>query len=311
MMFCPKCGKEGRGLCIDCFLSDNLLTLKPMKVSLCGCGNYIYKQLWRKDIRRSIDDIVKRSLVVPAGLKIKEMKTTPDFKEDKINLKIKLVLEHNGATSEKTLESSIAVGKTTCPDCVKVRSSYFEAILQVRTTKPKPDTLIDSRFVTNAEEVRGGFDIFLTSTQYARKLEREFKEKGYMVKESSKLFGKRDGRDIYRVSVLVKEPPFEAGDFLKHDGMVLRILRVGKRTASIDVASRKELLLDTQKIWDSEIVAKDSDAVEGIVTMVTPSELQVLDLLDNKTHDLPNNRPELKAGEPVRLLHLGSKVYIL
>jgi nonsense-mediated mRNA decay protein 3 len=310
-MFCPKCGKEGAGLCIDCFLLDNPLAIAPMKVSLCGCGNYVYRQLWRKDVIHSIDDIVKRSLVVPKDLKVKAIKTTPSFKEDRIDLVIKLIFEHNGVAAEKVMESSISVAKTTCPDCMKVRSSYIEAILQVRTTKPKPDILIDSTFVTNAEEVRGGFDIYLTSTQYARKLEREFKEKGYQVKESSKLFGKRDGRDIYRVSVLAKEPPFAAGDFIAHDKMVLHILRVGKRTSCLDLASRKEMLLDTQKIWDSEIVAKESDTVEGIVTMITPTDLQVLDLSDNKTHDLPNNRPLLKAGEPVRLLHLDPQVYIL
>jgi nonsense-mediated mRNA decay protein 3 len=248
---------------------------------------------------------------LPKDLKIKAIKTTHTFKEDRIDLSIKLSFEHGGILYDKTLDSYIAVGKTTCPDCVKVRSSYFEAILQVRTLKPKPDTLIDSKYVTNAEEVRGGFDIYLTSTQYARKLEREFKEKGYQVKESSKLFGKKDGRDIYRVSVLAKEPPFSEGDVLSYEKMILRVQKVGKRTGCLDLSSRREMAFDTQKIWEAEIVAKDSDAVEGIVTMVTPSDMQVLDLSDNRTHDLPNSWPELKSGDAVRLLHLGSKVYIL
>lgn len=310
-MFCPKCGKESRGVCISCLLKEKPIQIKPMKIALCICGRYRYQQLWGRNINESIDKIVKKSIIAPENLRIKDIKTKPTFGENKISLQIELTLEYAGVEAKHVFSSYIKVEKAVCPDCTKIKSTYYEAILQIRTKKPKPEVFIDPRYVSNVEEVKGGFDIYLTSTPYARRLKGDFKKRGYSVKESAKLYGRKDGRDLLRISISVKEPPFEVGDFINLEGKILYVCSTGKRVRCRDISSGQEITFDSHKLQDAEIVAKSSEAAEGVITMVSPNEIQVLDLSDNKTYELKNTGRRLKAGQIVKILKLGELVYIL
>ncbi|MBN2013704.1 MAG: hypothetical protein JW778_00845 [Candidatus Altiarchaeota archaeon] len=308
--FCPKCGRKGRGLCVECFLEEHPIGLKPVRLSLCGCGNFMYGKSWLKNVRESIHGIVERNLELSEGINIKDLKVNPEFKEDRIDLMIQVKGEYNGETFTEVFPSRVRVSKAVCPECNKLRSGYYEAILQLRTKK-KPEIEVDSNFVSNVEKVRGGFDLYLTSLQYARQLKKIFRERGFSVNESSKLYGMKDGKNVYRVSIAVKEPHFSGGDFIEYGGDILKVVRMGKKILCRDVGTRKDRVINVDKAAQSRVVAHKSDLRDGIVTMVSPSEVQVLDLESNETHELRNEGLNLEPGQEINILKVGKKVYIL
>jgi NMD protein affecting ribosome stability and mRNA decay len=57
------------------------------------------------------------------------------------------------------------------------------------------------------EELPEGYDVFFTETLAARSVARVAKQKFHAtVKESATLFGRKDGQDIYRVTLCLRFP---------------------------------------------------------------------------------------------------------
>ncbi len=126
--------------------------------------------------------------------------------------------------AEESAEVRLSLG--ICEDCSRQRGGYYEAILQLRG-----DALSDENkrrevrrfvleraakgeerraFVARIEEPKEGLDFYLGSAKVARKLARALQQKfGGTTTESAKLFGKREGKEIYRVTIAVRLPKTE------------------------------------------------------------------------------------------------------
>ncbi len=205
-MFCPKCGVEGKGLCVNCFLEKNHIILKPVKIPLCSCGNYYYMGYWIKDIKDHIKDIIKKNLIIPTEIKLKTLHISHKILKNKIDLNITVSCEYSGEEFIEEIHTLIETENKTCSSCKKRSANYYEAILQIRTKNSRLELEVDPLFVSNTEKVRGGFDFYLISTKYGRQFGKEFLKKGFCVKESAKLFGQKNRRDIYRNSISIKDP---------------------------------------------------------------------------------------------------------
>ncbi len=310
-MFCPKCGKKGYGLCIDCFLEENPVGLRDIKLSLCTCGNYLYRGRWSKNITDSIEKVVEKNLTVPSEIKLESMRILPKFRSDRIDLEVWISGRYMGEEFRKRFNSYIKIRRRECPDCSKLSSGYYEAIIQLRIKKPLTDLNLDPRFVSNIKKVKGGFDIYVTSTRYARQIKKKFDNLGFRVKESQKLIGKKKGKEVYRTSISIKEPDFGEGDFLRHNKEIIQILRLGKRTLCRDIVTKKRKTIGISSLKKSKIIAKRSDLREGIVTLVSPKEVQILDLQDNETYEIKNENMDLELGQEIKILKTSRNIYIL
>jgi NMD3 family len=71
-----------------------------------------------------------------------------------------------------------------------------------------------------------GWDHFFTETLAARNVARLFKDRfGAEVKESATLYGRKDGRDLYRVTFAVRLPVHLPGDYYVDKGRLFRLDR--------------------------------------------------------------------------------------
>src|SRR5881396_864917 len=198
-MFCVECGAEGptyQGLCARDFLRKHPVVAPPevLDIERCSsCGSFRSKSGWSK---------IDRELALTGLLR----EAIQDFR---VRVRIKPSL---------------------CDSCQKQRGRYFEGVLQVRgdgrdlTSQEMRAvrTLVSARvdragdpaaFISRIEEVHGGLDFYLSTNALGKTLARELSESfGGSVSSSPKLFGQKQGREVYRVTSLVRLGAFHTGE---------------------------------------------------------------------------------------------------
>jgi len=102
---------------------------------------------------------------------------------------------------------------------------YYEAILQLR----HPTELVldfvyaeierKGIYITKEEEEKNGIDIYLADGPFTRDLGHRLQAKfggEYLV--TAKLYGNKDGRDVYRLTVLFRQAHFAKHDLITYRG---------------------------------------------------------------------------------------------
>ncbi|MFH1682441.1 MAG: NMD3-related protein [Candidatus Woesearchaeota archaeon] len=124
------------------------------------------------------------------------------------------------------------------------RPKYYEAILQLRDFEKEVEQFVkkeidreDAR-VAKVKSVRGGLDYYLADKNFTKNLGKKLVDKfggEYIVTGS--LWGKKDGRDVYRTTVLFRCFAFKKGDLVEYEG----------EQYYIKILTQKEIVLQHQK----------------------------------------------------------------
>jgi|YelNatPaOPRAMG01_1025707.scaffolds.fasta_scaffold04552_13 nonsense-mediated mRNA decay protein 3 len=216
--FCPKCGKKTEkfyeGLCEDCYLSKFSLSKKlPDKIIIKQCK--FCGKFFLGNHSGSIEDLIE--IFLQDFLKEGEL-TSISYRiaENKVFLTLNLKINDLKKTEEK--EVDLIIKKIICQACAMKESGYFQAIIQVRAPenllseiKKEIDDQINYlnqydnlAFISNFQEVKNGFDVFIGSKasaqQIARTLKLKYKAK---IKITRKIAGKLKGKKIYRDTILI------------------------------------------------------------------------------------------------------------
>jgi nonsense-mediated mRNA decay protein 3 len=239
--FCVVCGSTGRelvdGVCAECAADRTPLVAAPERavVVLCPtCGSRQVKDHWERPNSSTMltaEDLTPILKVHPeAGLRrvrweevsatgtVHEMLGTAD-------------VVFRGARRSVPVPLSVRIEHRTCTDCSRKSGRYYTAILQLRgpeegrAEKAAPlrarldaawkEVMREARSdwrkaVSWREELPEGWDVFFTETIAARSVARLIEQRyGAAFKQSASLFGRKDGRDVYRVTFLVRIPPPE------------------------------------------------------------------------------------------------------
>src|SRR3989449_808941 len=135
----------------------------------------------------------------------------------------------------------VRIKPTLCDSCQKQRSRYFEGVLQVRgdgrELTPQEirgvRTFVLARvdrsgdtgaFISRIEDVHGGLDFYLSTNALGKTLAREVSESfGGSVSSSPKLFGQKEGREVYRVTSLVRLRAFHVRDVVRHTDVLAEV----------------------------------------------------------------------------------------
>ncbi len=233
-MFCVECGREGptfEGLCAECFLRKHPLVRPPgvLDVTVCAhCDRVDVGGRWeRTGLEEALPALLEARVPVDARA-ARHAFTVTSRREDDRNLLLSVVLtaDLHGLPAEERFQVRVRVKRGVCPTCSRQRGQYFEAILQLRATgRPvrgdERDRLLafvdaaiarrtakgEELFISKVEDVRGGPDVYLSSNAAARSLARELADafRG-TVGASPKIFGRKLGKDLYRVTYVVRLP---------------------------------------------------------------------------------------------------------
>lgn len=231
--FCPQCGKLEsknqqlvKGLCKGCFLKNNpiLEDYKELKIVVCpSCKSYLYQNKWHKGFSPENDINLKKIIgkIIPEKLKLQQEAKINNLgiiinDKDKYTKKINMELILHGVLYKTRLKEKylleIVKEESLCNLCRKKNSSYYEAKIQIRPKNEKVLRLIkdhiyrgNNTMITKEEESKFGYDLYLTNKKEVSKIVSEVKKNFKAdVKISSTLYGRKDGKEVYRTTVLLR-----------------------------------------------------------------------------------------------------------
>ncbi len=283
--FCPKCGKKTDelfdSLCRACFtkgikLIDAEKLAIPIRVNVCEiCGGYfkgkgagkertsigeVVTDAIRKEIRERYGHECKVSVegLVRNGLK---------GAENRVIVPLRVKAEIKGVEIEERGEIEVSLKRETCERCSRITGGYYAGIVQIRADDRIPadeeltmaeeiaySGLGDADFISKETKLKEGLDIYVSSMECGRRVSRQIVKKlGGGFSESRKLYGRKDGRNIYRVSFSVRLPAFTEGDKVEIGDKVFSVEKVLKEKGieCVDVATGERTFLkkkETNKV---------------------------------------------------------------
>lgn len=340
-MFCVECGKEGEligPICPDCHSKKHVNASLPdfVDVTLCAhCSSLQVDDNWQEigSVKEAIEHLVTRAITTPKGVAVESIHVQLTEKDEKtFEASVAVSLASHGHVFQRTLATTIRLKRGACKECSKQMGSYFEAILQLRgdervLNKGNEDIMrqhlldrvsalrADSRevFVSKVERVRGGLDFYFSTAQAARIIAREMQDlRCAEYKESQSLWGRREGREVFRVTFLVRLPSFGPRDIITYrskDWFVRSMSRGLVRC--IDLASGEEQQFRLRDMEEVIVSCPLSDVRSAVVLMESDSEMQVLDPVSMSPLDLRKPRGFSREGEQIRIAKTNLGTYVL
>jgi nonsense-mediated mRNA decay protein 3 len=189
----------------------------------------------------------------------------------------------------------LSTSLASCPQCTLRRGNYFEAILQLRggrdhnlddvleyaisqfktTTKP-------GIFLTKTVKRKEGFDLFISEKQFTRNVGKKiiYKFGGTLI-ETSHLVGKKEGKDLYRITVSTRIPDFHIGDVIRVRGDDYLIQRIRENEVTlIDVKKEITAKMKLNDIKEHSVILKGEDILEAQVLYREGNTAYILDPYD-------------------------------
>jgi nonsense-mediated mRNA decay protein 3 len=306
-MFCVECGEEKEiyknGVCLECFLKENRFTQGPAEIDLpvCAhCNSYKYKSIWTADLLNDVlRRIIKNTFKISPELKKIDINPVCDDKEP--NMECKIYISGFIGEYEITEDHNLLVHlkKIVCDVCSKRFGGYHEAILQIRAdkrdlTEEELDSIaaiVESHvqsmqakgnrsvFVTDLAEEKGGIDFYLSDKTAAQTIIKKIHEEyGGEIKQSSKNIGMKDGKQLFRVTHLLRIPSFKKDDFIKLNNKYYKVKSLQTKKAKlISLTDWEETSIEFKNLKNASILGDKDLLKEMIVLSQTKNEIQLMD----------------------------------
>ena len=113
--------------------------------------------------------------------------------------------------------------------------NYYEAILQLRNVSEEAVNFVRQEItkykipLSKITEETNGQDYFLADNDFTKALGKKLQQRfGGELRTTASLFSKKDGKDIYRVTVLFRGVNFKKGDLVQYQGEEYIVRIMGK-----------------------------------------------------------------------------------
>lgn len=243
-MFCIKCGKEavhGTVFCEDCISRGEQLASAPGVVTfeICpSCGKVKNGSSWREvaDLAKHMASELRRSVRLSGDASLKSFEVENlDPGENSSNVVLALSLLTHGVRKEERIGVRVRIEGNTCPTCNRRSGHYFESTIQLRSMGETRENVIgrvlsyatklceeyerteEGFFVSGIKDTKGGVDITLSSNTVGAALAKKVAQKfGADVVPTRKLYGRKNGKEVYRTTFLVRVAMFSPGDYVEY-----------------------------------------------------------------------------------------------
>jgi len=339
--FCPKCGKrsEKDGLCNHCRVenTDWVVCDRRVKHIHCpSCGAAKQVNTWTDTNR-------ERSELAP-DLARSAVHFHPDVKKPAVSVTVRdLSINRSRATVaikgvlytlpvEKECTVEIVWQKEQCDRCNRITGSYYEGFVQVRADERLPSQyeiqtagsiatqLEDSlqaggerlSYIFEITETKDGLDITVGSQHIGLLIVQGITAQlGGRYTTHPKLVGEKNGRQLFRITYLVRLPRYQKQDVVvvgKHYAEVeqseahrVRVFDLSEgrsRSVNTDLISRR---VGNARLAEPALVAYVSGDMIGVLdpTSCTTAEFGLVPWLD------------VKAGDQVHIIHDGNELVLV
>jgi nonsense-mediated mRNA decay protein 3 len=336
---CPGCGAPTSAgePCDECYADgvDPLDAPDEIEVRVCpNCGSYVRDGGWTSHDEPLPDDelavsAVKDALRLHVEARQPEVGVGVESRDPNVlRVSVEATAYVRGYRVEDEATVRVVLDRETCPTCAKRSGGYYESVVQIRAEGRDPtddeteralehayaiagrDYADRDTFVTETREVRGGLDIYMSTSDAGQQVARRMTEEyGGGYDDSATLVGEKDGEELYRVTYAVSLPEFVPGDVVEVDGAVLLVTNNADTLKGTDLRTgRRETLDDASP----ERIGNVRDAEPTTVVSVADGgdEMQVLDPSTYETVTV--SRPpfvEASQGDDVDVLSTHDAVF--
>ena len=340
-MFCVECGREGEligSLCTECYSKKHLQASLPdhVDVTLCAhCSSMQTDKGWQDvgSVKEASELAIEHSISLPKDARIADIRVSLVEKDERnMEAKVDLLISAHGREFSRGLGTIVRLKRGSCIECSKQQGNYYEAILQVRgperslseDIRRDVQRLVKDRvasmrkssrtvFVSKVEDVKGGLDFYFGTIPAARTLAKELQESFCAeFKESSSLWGRRDGKEIYRMTFLVRLPGFSAGDVVLVGGRDYYVRGMSRGVIhGIDLRTGEERPLKFKEPSECVVSAPKAKIPRAVVLIDKEREMQVLDPDTMAPVDVRKPGGFHRKGEQIRLVKTTLGTYVL
>jgi len=306
-MFCVECGKEGKtydGLCSECYLRKRQLVRLPAIIDVTLCSKCYAARIGKHwvdsiDLVEAVRLSLEAALAQDKNVSDVELDVRLTEKDPRIYLATVTVSFRAGELqAQKVFEIPVRLKKDTCQRCGKKSGHYYEAIVQLRGSGGFSDAerLAGARryflqrmsrlssenrdtFISKEEAIHGGFDFYVSSSSAAKSLAREMgKMFGARVKSTHSIAGRKDGRELTRMTYLVRLPEYDAGDILEMDGRYYLLRRFeGNNLYLVDLSNWHETTATVGRLTGIQVLHRKTHVFSASVISESDNEIRVRD----------------------------------
>ncbi len=342
-MFCVECGKEPEklydSLCEECYGKRLQADIdEHLDIDVCtSCWAVRQGHTWkeRPDMNSIMLERIDRAISISPEVSRYSFRVY-FIEEDPRNYlaRIKVELISNDIKVERDISTRIIFKKVQCKTCSRIHGNYYEAILQVRPrsremradqkalVKEMVKREVEERrggerniFITSSEEIHGGLDFYLSDNGVAKKLSKEISNVfGGKVISSSSLAGRKDGRNIYKMTYSVRLPPYERGDFLYLENELYRVIEIGTSSGHVTlthVETGRRISMERRELEDVDVLGSDELIKEAVKVSENDKEMKILDPDTYQTVTLLKPEGFISGGDYVKVVKTPDRLLLL
>jgi nonsense-mediated mRNA decay protein 3 len=340
-MFCVECGKEGpifqKGLCPQCYIKSTTFTHGPSILSIiqCSkCGLFKYKNTWVSYTTQEIIlQLIKDTYKINPELKERSYRLDCNPIETQFPCTVTISGKLQDITVEETHQLQIRITRMVCDVCSKQYGGYYEATLQIRATDRKLTTeelhsvqeMIEHMvaaehskgnrrlFITDTVEEHGGLDFYLSERGSAYMLARKLQNMyGGDLKQSSSTVGMREGRELTRITILLRLPAYQTGDFIKIENDYYRIQKLtAQKVYLINLKNWEETTMESKDMKKFHVYPSKDYLQEAIVVSQSPTELQIMHPQSYKNDEIIKPKKQTISSKTVTLVRLDDTLFLV
>ncbi len=340
-MFCVRCGREGatyQSLCHECFLSSNRFTSIPDHIDLIQCAHCQAYQLgkdWARfeDIEDAVKEAAVRGISVSNDAKLRGFQVDiEEMEPTTFQVHILASVQYEDLMAEEDLNTIVRIRQNVCGKCNKIFGNYFESIVQVRPTGKKlsekeKDEILDhvadkvepishenqEAFISKVVTEHGGLDLYVSTIALGKALARELVNiYGAEYKESSSLQGQKDGKDIYRVTYLVRLPPYRVRDIISFNSHLYLVLSMGPVSAKLrELRSSENTVASNNDLRTVAVLGSKKDFQDAVVLTETDKEMQIMHPVTFKTVEMKKPKGFKRKGDTVKVFSHEGELYLI
>ncbi len=340
-MFCVECGRESEligSLCVECYSKRHPVATLPDHVDLILCAHCSSMQTgqgWEDigSVREAAEAAIEAALVLEKGATVSAISVRlAEADERNIQASVGIVATKDGHTFERELRTMVRLKRGSCTECSKQKGSYYEAILQLRgqerelgeQLEREMRDIVTSRvacmrrssrevFISRIDSVKGGLDFYFSTISAARTVARELQNTLCAeFKESSSLWGRKGGKEVSRMTFLVRLLGFTKGDVVEHQGREYYVRGLSRGVVhTVDVVTGEGRSMKTGEASDWQLIQERGRIPRAVVLVDSEREIQVLDPETNSPLELRKPGSFSRKGEQIRLVKTKRGAYVL
>ncbi len=343
IMLCVECGKSEEiykdGVCSDCYVKGKQFSKGPAILDLVQCQHckhYQWKNTWLNEnfeemLRRFIFEYFTISAEL-GSLQVELSNLEPSGNKVFATIAIKgkvgstLILEEHLLTLRLKYDS--------CDVCSKRHGRYFESIIQIRAERRSPDEeeiqkitqLVEEQvelmrehgtrdlFITEITKEKGGIDVYLSNKASAKNIVRLIQTRfGGAVKQSPSLVGMKDGKNITRMTYLLRLFSYRVGDvFFFEKGLYLVKDITGTKTGTLNLNTWDERSFTNKNLDSVKVFSKDHLSSEVVIVSQSATEVQIMNTKTYEISDLKKPKDiSFEPGKVINALYIDETYYLV